>query len=103
MSQFGSAQQLENNPCEERAEVAHLLRAQGVGGKSKAPLSMFANRTSPSGGDRHRAEQGMVGPSHLLVDLERALDGGSFTNCWYGDDTARWHRFLATRAPSHFG
>jgi len=34
MSQFGSAQQLENNPCEERAEVAHLLRAQGVEGKS---------------------------------------------------------------------
>jgi hypothetical protein len=34
MSQFGSAQQLENNPCEERAKVAHLLRAQGVEGKS---------------------------------------------------------------------
>ena len=49
----------------------------------------------------------MVGPSHLLADLERALDGA---NCWCGDDhphdrltTAHWHRFLATRAPSHFG
>jgi len=28
----------------------------------------------------------MVGPSYLLVDLERALDGGGFTNCWCGDD-----------------
>jgi hypothetical protein len=34
MSQFGSAQQLENNPCEEQAKVAHLLHAQGVEGKN---------------------------------------------------------------------
>ena len=52
MSQFGSAQQLENNPCEERAEVAHLLRAQGVEGikARQHPFQHVANRTSPSGG-----------------------------------------------------